>query len=162
MVGYSCHRCPLAFEVGWFLRGDLSCAVVYYICRHCGTMHKTEHRDQQPDLLHALNGPILEMEKQSFTTFDDETVLHPNLPLEETSWQFVGPLPLIIQPDDEPCALVNRARAVAFDRLSCGHCGKVGGFLSEEWPLDVNGKWPAFGEHCPVCNGELVSEYVTT
>ena len=161
MTGYTCKRCPLAFEIGWCMAWDCSCVYVKYICRYCGTMHESQHREPQPDSLYAMNGPILAMEIETFTGLDGQVFNHPHLRLID-DWRLVGSLPIISQPADDRCLLLNRAKSVDLNRLSCANCGEVGGLISNEWPLDSNGKRPVFGENCPVCDGRLIGEYVST
>jgi hypothetical protein len=160
MTGYVCKRCPLAFEVGYYGYWDLSGGCVKYICRHCGTMHKIEHRQRQPDMLFALAGPIRSMVDVPFETHDGKTYSSLRLPLTEDSWQAVGPLPTADQYLRGLFILPDRAQAVALDHVACAHCGRAGGLLSNEWPLGADGSWPSFGENCPVCKGDLQSVYV--
>jgi hypothetical protein len=162
MVGYVCERCPLAFEVGDHHYEDLSGGCVKYVCRHCGTMHKIEHLQRQPDMLFALPGPIRSMVGVPFETHDGGTDSSPHLPVTEEMWQPVGQLPTADEYLQGLFILPDRAQAVALDRVACASCGCVGGLVSQGWPLASDGSCPSFGESCPVCKGDLRWVYVDT
>jgi hypothetical protein len=162
LTGYVCDRGPLAFEVGYYGYWDLSGGCVKYVCCHCGTMHKIEHLQRQPDTLYAAPGPVRAMVEEPLDTGDGQTHTTPRLPITDDSWRLVGPLPTAEEFLQGLFILPRRAQAVALDRVACGHCGRVGGLVSREWPLSAAGEWPAFGENCPVCTGPLRWVYVDT
>jgi hypothetical protein len=162
VIGYVCDRCPLAFEVGWYGYWDLSGGCVKYICRHCGTMHKIEHLQLQPDMLYKAPGPVRAMVEVPFESVGGETHTMTRLPITDESWCLVGPLPTAAEYLKGMFILPDRAQAIALDCLACAHCGVVGGLVSSEWPLSAAGTWPAFGECCPVCVGPLQWVYVDT
>ena len=162
MTGYVCDRCPLAFEVGYYGYWDLSGGCVKYVCRNCGTMHKIEHRQHQPDMLFVAEGPIRTMAEEQIELPDGRTDTSLWLPITDESWRLVGALQTADKNLQGRFILPDRAQAVALDRLACGHCGEAGGLMSREWPLDSNGNWPAFGDNCPVCDGPLQWVYADT
>ena len=161
MTGYVCEHCPLAFEVGWYGYWDLSGGSVIYVCRYCGTMHKIEHKERKPDMLYSLDGPIRTMVEVPLQTYDGKTIFSTQLPITEDSWRLVGPLPTA-ETLLRGFRLIRRAQAVRADQIACDQCGGVGGLVSNEWPLDADGKWPPFGDHCPVCQSPLQWVYVAT
>ena len=162
MTGYVCDRCPLAFEVGYYAYWDLSGGCVKYVCRHCGTMHKIEHLQRQPDRLYAAPGPIRAMVEELVDAGGGKTDAVLRLPLKDDEWRLLGPLPTAEEFLQGLFILPLRAQAVALERIACGHCKRVGGLVSREWPLTAAGEWPAFGESCPVCTGSLRWVYVDT
>jgi len=162
MVGLVCERCPLAFEVGYYGYWDLSGGCVKYICRHCGTMHKIEHLQCQEDILFALDGPIRAMVEEPWVTPDGETQSESHLPVTEDSWRMIGTLPTAIEFLQGWFILPVRAQAVALDRVTCAHCGCVGGLLSREWPLKADGTKPELEDNCPVCGEHLKWLYLHT
>jgi len=162
MTGYVCDRCPLAFEVGYYGYWDLSGGCVKYVCCHCGTMHKIEHLQQQPDMLYAALGPIRAMTEVPFEMPDGKTHASLHLPLAEDSWRLVGPLPTAEEYMQGLFILPDRAQAVSRERVGCGYCGLAGGLLSNEWPSGDYGEHPAFGDNCPVCQGLVHVVYVDT
>lgn len=162
MTGYVCEHCPLAFEVGYYVYWDLSGGCVKYVCRYCGTMHKIEHKERLPDMLYALDGPIRAMVEVPLHTCVGESVLVTQLPITEDSWRLVGPLPTAETYLRGFFVVPHRAQAVRLDRLACVHCGRIGGLVSREWPLDADAKWPSFGDQCPVCQSPLRWVYIDT
>jgi hypothetical protein len=162
MTGYVCDSCPLAFEVGWYGYWDLSGGCIKYVCRHCGTMHKIEHLQRQPDMVFAAPGPIRAMVEELLYLPDGQTHTTLYLPLAEDSWRLVGPLPTADEYLQGLFILPDRAQAVALGRVACGYCGQVGGLLSSVWPRGENGLCPAFGDNCPVCRGPVYEVYVDT
>ncbi len=162
MTGYVCDRCPLAFEVGYYGYWDLSGGCVQYVCRRCGTMHKVEHLQNQPDMLFALDAPIRGMVDLPFQSSDGTEQSHPHLPVADDSWRAVGPLPTAVEYMRGMFVLPDRAMAAALGTVACHYCGTVGGLVSYRWPLSPEGTWPSFGDRCPVCRGDLRESYVDT
>ena len=152
MNAYICENCPLAFEVGWYGYWDLPGGCVTYVCSHCGTMHKIEHLEQQPDMLYAVDGPTREMVEEPLNTCD-------GLRLPISAWRLVGPLPTAAVFLKGWFILLTRAQAVALDQVTCAHCERVGGLVSLEWPLTPAGE-PVLRENCPVCMGTLRFMYL--
>lgn len=157
---YACDRCPLAFEVGYYGYWDLSGGCVKYVCRHCGTMHKIEHVQRQPDMLYAADGPIRALVEERLEMGDGQTHTSLRLPIRDSSWKLIGPLPTAEEFLQGMFILPRRAQAVALERVACDYCKQVGGLVSHEWPLSASGEWPAFGESCPLCMGLLRCVYV--
>ncbi len=162
MTGYACDRCPLAFEVGYVAYWDLSGGCVNYVCRHCGTMHKIEHLRCQPDMLYSAMGPVLAMIEEPLDTGNGKWPTAPRLPISDDSWRLIGPLPTAEEYLQGFFVIPRRGQAVVLEEIACGYCGRIGGLVSHEWPLNANGRWPWFEENCPVCSGLLRFVYVSS
>jgi hypothetical protein len=149
MTCYTCKNCPLAFVVGYSVYWDLSGGYSQYVCRECGTMHRIDHRDGQPDVLLAIPRPILatvdvvrqDCAGQDFTSTE--------LPISENSWCRIGEIPTPAQMRHER-VIPKRAAEVRLDGLACTFCGTVGRLVSHE----------AFGDGCPKCGEKLELVYV--
>jgi hypothetical protein len=161
MNGFACKTCPLAFEVGYYGRWDLSGCCSQYVCCQCGTMHRIEHPNGKPDVLFALAAPIEAMIEVVRKDFAGQEFNFTELPVSEHSWRRIGELPTSRVLQDER-VFPKRASGVQLDRLRCSFCATVGRLVSLEWPKDDNGNWPIFGDRCPKCGEKLVVVYVTT
>lgn len=161
MTGYTCKRCPLAFEIGYYVYWDLSGGCSQYVCCECGTMHRIDHRDGQPDVLFALAGPISVMIDVVHEDYAGNKFSSPALPISEDSWKRIGDLPTSEDLQCEP-VIPKRIVGVQLDRLPCSFCEKLGQLVSHEWPTDAQGNWPAFGDGCPKCGEKLELVYVST
>jgi hypothetical protein len=153
MTVYQCHRCPLAFGVGCALSWDLTGGCAWYICTHCGTMHRIDHPVNGPDKLYAYDGPIRALVEEKFVLSDGQVHNFLSLPLIEHSWRLIKKLPTAMQWTGEQFILPNRIEAVALNQLPCTHCGQFGGF---------GGMEAGFGDNCPVCKGPLELVYAET
>jgi hypothetical protein len=155
MRGYVCKQCPLAFEIGSCIYWGVSGGYDQLVCRHCGTMHRVEFLEGQPDMLFAVSGPVRAMVEKTRESGKTHTRL--DVPITKESWQPVGPLP----PADMRLSLdaPGVARAAILAHLPCAHCGGIGGLVSLEWPLGPDGGWPCFGNNCPVCGGDIECAY---
>lgn len=135
MIGYECGRCPLAFEVGYYGYWDLSGGCVKYVCRHCGTMHKTEHVVGQPDLLYSLAGPIRGMVEETIE-LNGETHTTRHLSIADSDWRLLGPLPTADEFVRGLFILPDRIKASAVEQAVCGHCNKTGSLGSGKLSKD--------------------------
>ena len=93
MTAYACRKCPIVFQVGYWTYWDIPGGCAQYICRFCGTMHRIEHRDNQPDILFALQGPIYALVEEVLETHDGEKYTVRVLPMSDDSWRRVKELP---------------------------------------------------------------------
>jgi hypothetical protein len=89
----------------------------------------------------------------------DSPLVWSGLPFTKYSWSDIGPLPSPSWFRRRSSTLYDRARWVPFDQLACSNCRVVGGLVSREWLAADKGSWPLFGEHCPLCAGELCVLY---
>ena len=151
---YHCQRCPLAFQVGYNVFWDLTGGWAWYVCLHCGTMHRIDHLKNGLDQLYALDGPIRAMTEEIFTMPDQEEIRQLRLWIDLESWQLIKSLPAGTTAIGEKYILPKRIEAVALDQISCAHCGQLGGLKG--------GIEERFGEICPLCQGPLEMYYSIT
>jgi hypothetical protein len=161
MTCYTCKRCPLAFQVGYYGYWDLTGCCSQYVCCACGTMHKIEHLNGKPDVLFALAGPIPALVDVIIKDCAGKAHTMRQLPIGPDSWRRIGELPTFPELKEQRI-FPKRVSGLQLDRLSCSFCGVVGQLVSHEWPRDSKGNWPQFGDGCPMCGEKLDLEYVDT